>query len=96
MMETYLLSLAAILAFAGLAWIGSIFVGKVSFVDSLWSLFFLLAAGIVAFDSVPLSGRALLVVALVSIWALRLSLHITMRNWGEPEDHRYQNVGQSD
>jgi len=91
-MEAYFVTLAAVLAAAGLAWVASVFAGKVSFVDSLWSLFFLLAAGIVALDSEPLSPRGWVLVVLVSIWAIRLSLHITVRNWGEPEDHRYQKI----
>ena len=34
--------------------------------------------------------RRTLLLGLVAIWAIRLSLHITVRNWGEPEDYRYQ------
>lgn len=30
--------------------------------------------------------------ALVAIWALRLAIYLTWRNWGEPEDHRYQKM----
>jgi len=38
------------------------------------------------------SVRAVLVAVLVSIWGLRLALHITWRNWGKDEDQRYQAV----
>lgn len=27
--------------------------------------------------------------ALVTLWGLRLTLHIGFRNWGKPEDFRY-------
>ena len=91
-MTPYLMALAAILLVAGLAWVASVVVGKVSFVDSLWSLFFLLAAVVFAVSVDTLSMRALLVLALVAVWSLRLSLHITVRNWGEPEDHRYESI----
>ena len=91
-MSVYLLALGAILLIGPLAWVLSILVNDVSFVDSLWSLFFLLAAVIFAFDAEILSDRAWLVLGLVAIWALRLSLHITIRNWGEPEDYRYQKI----
>jgi steroid 5-alpha reductase family enzyme len=91
-MSVYLLALGAILLIGTLAWVLSILVNDVSFVDSLWSLFFLLAAVIFAFDAEILSDRAWLVLGLVAIWALRLSLHITIRNWGEPEDYRYQKI----
>jgi steroid 5-alpha reductase family enzyme len=32
------------------------------------------------------------VLVLVALWALRLSIHLTVRNWGEPEDRRYQEI----
>lgn len=35
-------------------------------------------------------ARALLVLALVTTWGLRLMLHIGWRNRGKPEDHRYK------
>ncbi|MDX1381540.1 MAG: DUF1295 domain-containing protein, partial [Xanthomonadales bacterium] len=64
----------------------------VSIVDSLWSLLILfgllvyLAVG--GFDS----PRAWLVTALVAAWALRLAIHIAVRNHGEGEDRRYQEI----
>jgi len=36
--------------------------------------------------------RALLVLTLVTVWALRLSIHITWRNKGHGEDPRYQAI----
>ena len=91
-MTSYLMALAAILLVGGLGWVASVLVRKVSFVDSLWSLFFLLAAAIFATTAGELSDRAWLVLGLVTLWSLRLSLHITVRNWGEPEDHRYEAI----
>jgi len=35
-------------------------------------------------------GRKWLIGALVTLWGLRLSLYILWRNWGKPEDLRYQ------
>jgi len=43
-------------------------------------------------EAASLSARGTLVLALVAIWALRLSLHITVRNWGESEDYRYRTI----
>ena len=94
-MTSYLMALAAILLVGGLGWVASVLVRKVSFVDSLWSLFFLLAAAVFAATAGELSDRALLVLGLVTLWSLRLSLHITVRNWGEPEDHRYEAIRQN-
>ncbi len=91
-MQTYLYALYAILGAGLLAWVYSVIKRDVSFVDSLWSLFFLLAAGVFAGSVDSLSGRGILVGSLVMIWALRLSIHITVRNWGESEDYRYQQI----
>jgi steroid 5-alpha reductase family enzyme len=91
-MQIYLTSLYAILALGIVAWFFSVAKRDVSFVDSLWSLFFLLAAGVFAAGAQPLSQRGLLVTILVAAWALRLSIHITVRNWGEAEDYRYRTI----
>ncbi len=88
----YLNGLVAILVFAVVFWLVSIAKRKVSIVDSLWSLMFLLAT-VVYFLSLAETGpRAVLVLVLVTVWALRLSAHITVRNWGQDEDHRYRQI----
>ncbi len=92
MLYPYLNALAAILAVGVASWLVSVAKKDVSFVDSLWSLFFLVAAAVFAMEAASLSARGTLVLALVAIWALRLSLHITVRNWGESEDYRYQTI----
>lgn len=91
-MQTYLTALYAILAVGVVAWLFSVAKRNVSFVDSLWSLFFLIAAGVFALAAEPLSERGLLVLALVTLWSLRLSIYITARNWGAEEDYRYQTI----
>ena len=88
----YWLALGAILSVGVISWLVSLVKKDVSFVDSLWSLFFLIAAVVFAVQSVPLSERAILVLVLVTIWSLRLSIYITARNWGQPEDYRYQSI----
>ncbi len=80
----------AVLALA--TWIVSVFKRDVSIVDSAWSLFFL-AATIAYVTTIPGTGaRMALVLAPVTLWALRLSLYITWRHWGEAEDHRYRAI----
>ena len=37
-------------------------------------------------------ARALLVLLLVAVWALRLSVYLAARNWNAPEDHRYRSI----
>lgn len=70
-------------------WIVSAIRDDVSIVDSLWSLMFLLTVSVYYLLADTSSPRAWLVLALVATWALRLSIHITERNHGQPEDHRY-------
>ena len=92
MIQTYLTALYAILGVGAVAWLFSVVKRNVAFVDSLWSLFFLIAASVFALAAEELSDRGLLVLTLVAIWALRLSIYITARNWGEDEDYRYQTI----
>jgi steroid 5-alpha reductase family enzyme len=73
-------------------WLLSLRLGNVSIVDSLWSLMFLALAVSYALAAGTLAGRAALMLVLVAVWALRLSIYITWRNWGHGEDRRYQAI----
>jgi len=88
----YAMSLYAILGVGVAAWLVSLAKNDVSNVDSLWSLFFLLAGALFALDAATLSARGLLVLVLLAAWSLRLSVFITLRNRGEPEDYRYREI----
>ncbi|MEO1248008.1 MAG: DUF1295 domain-containing protein [Pseudomonadota bacterium] len=93
--SVYLLALGVILSLAVAAWAVSVFARDVSFVDSLWSPFFLLAAVVYAASLgtvEDIGSRGLLVLILVAVWSLRLSIYITARNWGEGEDYRYRKI----
>lgn len=92
MLTTYLGALALILGMGFVAWLFSLTRRDVSIVDSLWSLMFLAAALLYAWQSPEPGARSALVGGLVAIWALRLSIHLTVRNWGEPEDRRYREI----
>ncbi len=92
MQHPYFIALIVILAAGVISWLISIIRNDVSFVDSLWSLFFLIAATVFALQAQALTARGILVLALVVIWSLRLSIYITARNWGKPEDYRYQSI----
>ena len=86
------MALAIILGVGAVAWLVSVVIRNVAFVDSLWSLFFLIAAVTFAVNAGLPSARGMLVTILVAVWALRLSIYITARNWGKPEDYRYQAI----
>ena len=91
-LNAYFYGLAAIMVFGLFFWAVSVVKRDVSIVDSLWSLMFLLATGVYVASLEETGPRNLLVLALVTVWALRLSGHITVRNWGEGEDYRYQQI----
>ncbi|MGH8252840.1 MAG: DUF1295 domain-containing protein [Steroidobacteraceae bacterium] len=92
LLHTWILALGAIAIPAALCWIASIPLRDVSIVDRAWSLLFVAAALVYALGVGPAKPRVLLTGALLAAWALRLALHITVRNWGHGEDRRYQQI----
>ncbi len=91
-LHTFLSAFAIILTVASATWCVSVFKRDVSIVDSMWPLFFLAAAVTYAGTVTQPGPRTPWVLVLVSLWALRLSGYLTWRNWGEPEDRRYQRI----
>jgi steroid 5-alpha reductase family enzyme len=88
----YLSALPVALAIGLAGWLYSLARRNVTIVDSLWSLMFLAIGLVYALDQPALADRGLLLLVLLAVWALRLSIHLTLRNWGQPEDHRYQTI----
>ena len=85
-------ALAVIAGIATAVWLLSIPLKNVSIVDIFWGLLFVAAVWFYYFRTSG-SGRAerrLLVTSLTTIWGLRLSIYLLWRNWGKPEDYRYQ------
>jgi len=87
--QLYFYGLIAMLAFGLLGWLISLSRNNVTHVDSMWSLFFVVAAAAYACCLPEISLRGNIVIALLVIWALRLCIYLTWRNWGPHEDHRY-------
>jgi steroid 5-alpha reductase family enzyme len=89
------------LAFAGLAfsigvvlltWVASLVQRDASLIDRVWSLS-IVGAGWVYVLLTPNAGRRVVAMLLLgSVWALRLSLFISWRNWGHGEDRRYRQI----
>jgi len=90
--SAYALALAFAAAMAVAAWLYSVARRDVSIVDSLWSLMILASLGVYLLLTWNNGHRAVLVLMLLSVWALRLSAHITIRNHGEGEDRRYRAI----
>ncbi|MFP4062041.1 MAG: DUF1295 domain-containing protein [Halochromatium sp.] len=91
-LNIYAVGLAVVLSIAVTAWLSSIQKQDVSFVDSLWSLFFLVLALVYSLWAPALETRAYILLCAVAVWALRLSVFIALRNRGRPEDRRYQAI----
>jgi steroid 5-alpha reductase family enzyme len=91
-LSIWLTGLAALGVVALLGWLWSLVRRDVSGVDSLWSLMFVVAGAVYVVRTEAPGPRAVMVLALVAVWALRLSAYITWRNHGQGEDRRYQEI----
>ena len=87
--QLYLYGLYAMLAFGFAGWLISLYRNNVTHVDSMWSLFFVVAGFTYASQIAGLNTRSLIVLSLLTLWAVRLCIYLTWRNWGPHEDHRY-------
>lgn len=88
----YLNGLYALFAFGILGWLLSLFRNNVTHVDSMWSLFFVIAGFVYISQMDLVTLRSMIILALVTLWALRLFAYLTWRNWGPHEDHRYVEI----
>ena len=82
-------NLAAVVAMMIGGWLISLLQRNVSIVDSLWGLGFVLIAWLTFFLSQGFAGRATLITVLTTLWGIRLSAYLSLRNWGAGEDRRY-------
>uniref|UniRef100_A0A831ZKG2 DUF1295 domain-containing protein n=1 Tax=Desulfacinum infernum TaxID=35837 RepID=A0A831ZKG2_9BACT len=80
---------AALILMIGL-WPFTVIKKNASLADRFWGLGFVVVAWVSALLGPGFGLRTLLVVALTTLWGLRLSAHITYRSWGKGEDPRYR------
>lgn len=74
-------------------WAISVKIRDVSFIDSFWPLGMVMLAATTFLQSEDgASERKLLLLALTSIWGLRLSIHLFTRWRAEGEDPRYKRI----
>jgi len=72
-------------------WLLSLYLKDASIVDIFWGTGFVIIVWVYFFLTPDgFFGRKLLIASLATIWGLRLSIHILIRNWGHGEDFRYQ------
>jgi steroid 5-alpha reductase family enzyme len=90
-LDAYGIGLAITLGLMTLLWLVSLRLKNSSIVDIFWGSGFVIANWVYfALTPEGFLLRKLLISVLVTIWGLRLSIHILLRNWGKPEDFRYQ------
>ncbi|GAB4315090.1 MAG: DUF1295 domain-containing protein [Phototrophicales bacterium] len=90
-LEIYIIGLGAIVLFMTAVWLISVWITNASIVDMVWGITYIIAA--IVYFMLTENGydtRKWLILILTVIWGGRLSLHITIRNWGKGEDFRYQ------
>ena len=90
-LEIYGIGFGIILLLMTILWLVSLWLKNSSIVDIFWGTGFVIANW-VYFMLTPdgFMFRKLIISILVSIWGLRLSIYILLRNYGKPEDFRYQ------
>jgi steroid 5-alpha reductase family enzyme len=90
MVSTVMLGAAgAIAALMITTWLISLVITDVSIVDLIWGLGFVIVAWVSRFLGDGLDARQNLLVALTTVWGLRLSGYLAKRNIGSGEDFRY-------
>ena len=85
-----LVSAIAILALMFSTWVLSVILKNASIVDIVWGVGFVMVAWVVRFSVDGNNARQWLLVAMVSVWGLRLGGYLFWRNHGKGEDFRYR------
>ncbi len=86
-MLTALLTIATLMV---LTWLVSLALKNASIVDIVWGFGFVAVAWAVRLTADGLAARQNLLVALTSVWGLRLTGYLYWRNHGKGEDFRYR------
>jgi steroid 5-alpha reductase family enzyme len=85
-------ALALIAALALATWLASVSRRDASLVDRMWPVFIASAALVCWSRLSTATPRGDCMLALALVWALRLGVYITVRNWGHGEDRRYRAI----
>lgn len=88
--EIYITAYIVILFCMIILWFVSLLLKDASIVDIFWGTGFVIANGVYFLLTNGYLARKILLLVLVTIWGLRLTLHLGRRNIGKGEDYRYQ------
>ena len=89
-LNVYIINLLVILGIMVCVWLLSLILKDASIVDIFWGLGFVILAWLTCLRADGFAGRRYLITILVTVWGLRLAVHIALRNLGKGEDHRYR------
>jgi steroid 5-alpha reductase family enzyme len=89
MFQSYCLAALVVLVMMTGLWLLSLRAKDASIVDRFWGMGFVLVAWALSFEQSQFTPVKALLVTCVSIWGIRLSLYIHVRNKGHGEDKRY-------
>ena len=92
-MNGYLISLIIVFVYFSAIFVWAQKIDNYSIVDIAWGPGFAIIAWAQYFYNQ--AGYSILIPLLVSLWSLRLFLHIAKRNIGKPEDYRYTEMRQN-
>ncbi len=89
LIETLLINLGVVVSLMTGMWLLSLVRRDAGIVDPFWGTGFVIVAWVSHSLNQPSSTRSILIVSLVTLWGLRLSVHLLIRNFGHDEDRRY-------
>ncbi len=89
MLTLFALNLIAVVAFMCIGWAISLVRENVTIADSFWGIGFVIIAWLTFFAADGFIGRKVIITLLVTLWGVRLCIHLSIRNRGKGEDPRY-------
>jgi len=93
--QVWIQALVIIMTMMTLLWIVSVIIKNVSIVDLFWGMGFVIVSWFYFLFTGGYETRKIIITFLVTIWGLRLSIHLAWRNSGLVEDFRYRKFRQS-
>jgi steroid 5-alpha reductase family enzyme len=88
--QIYIQAFLVIMILMTSLWVISIIIKNVSVVDLFWGFGFVMTTGFYFLKTDGFETRKFILLILVSIWGLRLSVYLALRNIGKGEDFRYK------
>lgn len=89
--DTFQLGIGLLMATLTGLWLVSLVIKDASIIDIFWGFGFVIIAWFYAFqnDLASMEIREKILLAMITIWGLRLTIYLAMRNLGKGEDYRY-------